>query len=99
MALLGVGLDDMLCLKHPRVTGNDNCVSYKGMRIQIPPIEDRYHFVRVKVVVHEYSDGNMSIYYGKCKVGSYGSEGRLKNEGGTSRAKAQIDGYRSWIPA
>ncbi len=33
--LLGVGLDEILCLKHRRVVGNDNCVSYKGMRLQI----------------------------------------------------------------
>jgi hypothetical protein len=59
--LLGVELDDILCLKHRRVVGNDNCVSYKGMRLQIPPAKDRYHFVRAKVMVHEYSDGSMSI--------------------------------------
>ena len=28
--LLGVGLEDILCLKHQRVVGNDNCVKYKG---------------------------------------------------------------------
>ncbi len=26
--LLGVGLEDILCLKHQRVVGNDNCVKY-----------------------------------------------------------------------
>ena len=57
MPLLGVGLEDILCLKHQRVVGNDNCVKYKGMSLQIPPVGDRAHFVRAKVVVHEYEDG------------------------------------------
>ena len=35
--LLGVGLEDILCLKHSRVVGNDNCVRYKGLSLQIPP--------------------------------------------------------------
>ena len=55
--LLGVGLGNILCLKNPRVVGNDNCVSYKGKSLQIPPVKGRYHFVRAKVVVHEYPEG------------------------------------------
>ena len=94
--LLGVELDDILCLKHRRVVGNDNCVSYKGMRLQIPAVEDRYHFVKAKVMVHEYSDGSMAIYHGKRGVGIYDSEGRLKNKGGTSRTKTHIGGHRSF---
>lgn len=94
--LLGVGLDEILCLKHRRVVGNDNCVSYKGMRLQIPQVKGRYHFVRAKVEVHEYSDGSMSIYHGKRRVGSYDSEGRLKNKGGKSRPRTCIRGSRSF---
>ena len=97
--LLGVGLENILCLKNPRVVGNDNCVSYKGMSLQIPPVGDRYHFVRAKVAVHEYSDGSMAIYHGKRRVGSYDSEGQLKSEGGVSRAKARIGGHRSFTSA
>ena len=39
--LLGVSLENMLCLKNPRVVDNDNCVSYKGINLQIPPVEER----------------------------------------------------------
>ena len=97
--LLGVGLENILCLKNTRVVGNDNCVSYGGLRLQLPPVEDRYHFVRAKVMVHEYSDGSMAIYHGKRKVGSYDSEGRLKTEGGAGRAKARMGGHRSFTSA
>ena len=33
--LFDARLDDILCLKYPRVVGNDNCVRYKGMSLQI----------------------------------------------------------------
>lgn len=75
--LLGVGTEDILCLKHRRVVGNDNCVSYKGMNLQIPPVEDRYHFVRAKVMVHEYPEGGMAVYHGKRRVGVYDKSGGL----------------------
>lgn len=99
VALLGVGLEDILCLKHPRVVGNDNCVSYKGMRLQIPPVKDRYHFVRAKVMVHEYSDGSMSIYHGKRRVGSYDRDGRVNSEKAADRIKGSIGGHRSFTSA
>ena len=94
--LLDAKLDDILCLKHRRVVGNDNCVRYKGMSLQIPPVEDRYHFVRAKVVVHEHSDGSMSVYHGKRRLGRYDCEGRLKNKGGISRPRTQIRNSRSF---
>ncbi len=75
--LLGVGLENILCLKHQRIVGNDNCVSYKGRSLQIPPVKDRYHFVRAKVVVHEYPEGGMAIYHDKRRVGVYDREGGL----------------------
>ncbi len=76
--LLGVGLEDILCLKHPRVVGNDNCVRYKGMSLQVPPVKDRYHFVRAKVIVHEYGDGRMAVVHeGRRKLGVYDRGGNL----------------------
>ena len=76
--LLGVGTEDILCLKHPRVVGNDNCVRYKGMSLQIPPVGDRAHFVRAKVMVHEYMDGSMGVFHkGKRRLGFYDGEGNL----------------------
>ena len=79
--LLGVGLDDILCLKHRRVVGNDNCVRYKGMSLQVPPVGDRAHFVRAKVMVHEYEDGRMAVVHeGKRKLGVYDGDGSLIEE-------------------
>ena len=97
--LLDAKLDDILCLKCPRVVGNDNCVRYKGMSLQTPPIEDRYHFVRAGVIVHERGDGRMSVYHGKRRLGRYDKEGRLKNKGGKSRPRTRIRGPRSFTSA
>ncbi len=91
--LLGVDLDNILCIKNPRVVGNDNCVSYKGMKLQIPPVKDRYHFVRANVMVHEYDDGRMAVYHGKRRVGSYDSVGRLSKGGRVNRDSIQIGGH------
>lgn len=79
--LLGVELDDILCLKHQRVVGNDNCVRYKGKSLQIPAVRDRAHFVRAKVMVHEYEDGRMAVVHErKRKLGVYDREGNLTEE-------------------
>ncbi len=79
--LLDVGLEDILCLKHKRVVGNDNCVRYKGKSLQIPPVGDRAHFVRAKVMVHEYEDGRMAVVHERRrKLGVYDREGNLVEE-------------------
>ena len=77
--LLGAQLDDILCVKRERVVGNDNCVSYKGRRLQIPPVDDRNHFVRARVMVHEHSDGRMSVHHERQRLGIYDREGKLIN--------------------
>ena len=51
------------------------------MSLQIPPVEDRAHFVRAKVVVHEYEDGSMAVVHeGKRRLGFYDREGNLVEE-------------------
>lgn len=87
--LLGVGLEDILCLKRRRTVGNDNCVRYKGMSLQIPPVGDRAHFVRAKVMVHEYEDGSMGVFHeGKRRLGFYDREGNLVEEAEEMRKAA-----------
>ena len=59
---------------------SNNCVKYKGMSLQIPPVEDSYHFVRAGVMVHEHGDERVSVYHGKLRLGRYDREGRLKKQ-------------------
>ena len=48
-------LPGILCLQEERTVGNDNCVSYHGKRLQIPPRPHRCHYVRAKVRVHRHA--------------------------------------------
>ena len=60
---------DVLCIQEQRVVAPDNTVAWRGRRLQIPPHPARAHFVRAKVRVHEYADGELAIFHGpRCLV-------------------------------
>jgi transposase len=42
----GVDLGEILCVQEERQVTNDNCVSYRTLKLQIPPSPMRAHFVR-----------------------------------------------------
>ena len=69
------------------------------MSLQIPPVEDPYHFVKAKVMVHKHGDGRMSVYHGKRRLGRYAKEGRLKNKEGESGPRTRIGSSRSFTSA
>lgn len=72
----GTQIDDILCEQHERTVGNDNCVKFNGLILQIPPDQYRFHYVRVKVRIHLYPNGNLAIFYGHRKLASYNSQGK-----------------------
>jgi hypothetical protein len=72
----GTSLDDILCEKYQRTVGNDNCVRFNGLILQIPPDRHRYHYVRVNVRVHQYPDGRISLFYGPRKLATYDTKGK-----------------------
>lgn len=74
---VGNGLEDILSVQEERTVGNDNTVRYKGLSLQIPQDKHRYHYVRVKVRVHEYPDGTLAVFHGPRKLAHYGAEGEL----------------------
>jgi transposase len=51
----GVDLDEILCVEEERQVGNDNCVSYRTLKLQIPESPMRPPFVRARVKVHVLS--------------------------------------------
>lgn len=75
--LLGVVLDDILCLKTERTVRRDNCVNYRGKVLQIPQVRSRCHYVKASVQVHEYSDGRRAIFHGPRKLAVYEATGQL----------------------
>jgi hypothetical protein len=60
---------DILCIQEERVVAPDNTVAWRRERLQIPPHPTRAHFVRAKVRVHDYPDGELAIFHGpRCLV-------------------------------
>lgn len=79
-------LDDILCIQEQRTVNKDNTVSYKNKFLQIFKDKYRYNYTKVKVRVHEYMDGSMSIFYGpRCltrynKMGQYISDNQWEKD-------------------
>jgi transposase len=82
-------LAGVLCAKHERVVGNDNCVRFEGLVLQIPEQRHRRHYVKVAVQVRQHGDGSMAIYHGPRRLAGYMSDGRLVIEqGGPAKSAA-----------
>jgi hypothetical protein len=82
----GTALHDILCEQYDRTVGNDNCVKFEGLKLQIPADHYRCHYVRVAVSVHRYPDGGLAIYHGPRKLAAYDPNG--KESAGCSHAAA-----------
>lgn len=74
---IGGGLEDILCERHERVVGNDNCVSFERMKLQIPADRHRCHYVKMKVAVLRRPEGRLAIQHGPRKLAGYDASGRL----------------------
>jgi transposase len=77
--LMHTDLSNILCLQAERVVARDNCVSYLGKKLQIPPDRVRNHYVKATVRVHEYEDGQCAIFHGPRKLADYDALGQLLN--------------------
>ena len=69
------GLPDILCEQHERTVGNDNCVSFKGLSLQLPSDELRHHYARSRVRVHRYVDDTVAVFHGPRKLATYDATG------------------------
>ena len=72
----GTDSKDILCEQYSRTVGNDNCVRFDGLVLQIPQNTHRFHYVKVKVRVNRYPDGCLSVFYGHRKLASFDSSGK-----------------------
>ena len=71
-------LNDILCERFgKRTVGNDNCVSFAGMKLQIPADRYRYHYVKAKVSVLRRINGNLAILNWLRNLAEYDSTGQL----------------------
>jgi transposase len=75
VAIPGVDLMEILCVQEERQVGNDNCVLFKRMKLQIPASPLRAHFVKARVKVRQYHDGTLAIFHGPRCLGRYDRKG------------------------
>lgn len=76
----GMDLDDILCEQHERTVGNDNCVEFGRMKLQIPQSSHRIHYVKAKVRVHRYCDRRLAVFHGPRKLAVYDSKGKITGD-------------------
>ena len=87
---IGTGLEDILCEQFERVVGNDNCVRFENLLLQIPADRHRCHYVKARVQVHRYQDGHLAIFHGPRKLAAYDANGSaLKVAGQAPKIKQQ----------
>jgi hypothetical protein len=75
----GVDLDEILCVEEERQVQNDNCVSYRTLKLQIPQSPPRPPFVKARVKVHVYADGSHAVFHGPRCIGRYDKNRALKD--------------------
>jgi transposase len=78
VSFIGADLGDILCEQYERVVGKDNCVSFEGLKLQIPPDQYRLHYVKVTVKVHRYPNGSMAVFHGPRRLACYDKGGGLR---------------------
>ncbi len=68
-------LEDILCVQHERTVAGDNTVRYDKRDLQIPEDRHRHHYVKAKVRVHQYPDGNLAVFHGPRCLARFGADG------------------------
>lgn len=69
-------MHDILCLQEERVVRPDNCVAYQNKLLQIPADRHRCHYVKAKVRVHEYLNGQLAVFHGPRCLARYDASGK-----------------------
>ena len=74
-------IEEVLCEHYERIVSRDNCVSFEGLTLQIPPDRYRCHYVKATVRVQRYPDGALAIFHGPRKLADYHPDGSLNTLG------------------
>jgi hypothetical protein len=72
----GTPIQDILCEQYERTVGNNNCVKFDALTLQIPADKYRFHYVKVKIRVHRYPNGNIAIFHGHRKLAAFNPKGK-----------------------
>ena len=73
--LRGLNLRLVLSSHHPRQVQNDHTVHFAGRLLQLPRSPVRPHFVRCRVLVHEFPDATLGISFQGQLLAAYSRDG------------------------
>lgn len=66
---------EILCMQKDRTVGNDNTAKWEGLSRQLRLSRLRPHFVKATVRVHEYPDGQLTVFRGPHRLADYNAKG------------------------
>jgi hypothetical protein len=73
---IGGSVADILCEQYERTVGNDNCVRFERLILQIPADRHRCHYVKARVRVHRYANGALALFHGPRGLAYFTPDGR-----------------------
>ena len=86
--LAGIDLDLILSVQQQRTVRNDNTVSFEGTTLQLPPNKYRHHYVRCRVLVHQFIDKTLGVSFQNHLLARYSTDGELLQ--GTKRKRKDV---------
>ena len=75
--MIGIDLELLFSVQHERTVYNDSTVSFESLRLQLPLDDQRAHYVRCPVLVHEFPEGTLGISYQGRLLARYARAGHL----------------------
>jgi transposase len=75
--MIGLDLELVFSVQHERTVYNDSTVSFESRRVQLPRDDQRAHYVRCPVLVHEFPEGTLGISYQGRLLARYARDGQL----------------------
>jgi hypothetical protein len=75
-------------VQEERVVDRDNTVSWRKLKPQLPDSPLRHHWVKARVRVHQYPDGQLALFHGPACIARYDA---LGHQEGASRRRAATD--------
>jgi hypothetical protein len=78
---IGPPLDEVLCESFECAVGNDNCVQFERLLLQIPPDVYRCHYVKAHITVRRHLNGTLSVGHGQRCLARFDACGQpIKDE-------------------